>query len=73
VCSVRAFEAPVVLSFFPASEDDFYFNEEDGEEFRPMKHREELPEHRFFLVALARANQSLPLAAVDREQLTLRR
>jgi FkbM family methyltransferase len=62
-----------VLSFFPAPEYDFYFSEEDSEEFRPMKHREELPERRFFLIALARANQPLPQAVIDREKLALRR
>lgn len=36
------------------SDYEFYFNEENGQEFRPMEHPDELPKRRFFLVALAR-------------------
>ncbi len=43
-----------ILSFFPPSDYDFHFNEEDGAEFRSMRHRDELPLKRFFLIALAR-------------------
>ena len=46
-----------VLSFFPVSDYYFYFNEEDGPEFRRMEHPNELPKQRFFLVALAYASQ----------------
>jgi FkbM family methyltransferase len=48
-----------VLSYFPDSEFDVYFNEENGPEFRRMENPDKLPKHRFYLIALGR-NSEVP-------------
>ncbi|MBV9768032.1 MAG: FkbM family methyltransferase, partial [Bryobacterales bacterium] len=47
-----------LLSYFSSSAYELYFNEENGAAFRPMREPNELPKHRFFLIAISRDLQA---------------